>query len=262
MASIKLDNVTIDYPVFDGKSRSLKREVMNIATGGVISSLADGVVTVRGLDSISLEIHDGERVGLIGHNGAGKTTMLRLLSGIYEPTSGTCRIEGESFPLIDMALGIDPDATGRENIRLRCAMMGITGARFRDYYARIAEFSELGDFLEIPYRTYSTGMQTRLAFSISTILKPDILIMDEWLSTGDEHFRDKANRRLAEMVDETNILVLASHSRDLIAVNCSRVIWLEHGKVIMDGPSADVLAAYFDPPHRPPEPATANAGGG
>ncbi len=252
MASITLNNATVDFPVFDGRSRSLKREVMNIATGGIIRSLADGGVTVRGLDSITLEIGHGERVGLVGHNGAGKTTMLRLLAGIYHPTSGECRIEGESFSLIDMALGIDPDAAGRENIRLRCAMMGITGARFRDFYSRIAEFSELGDFLDLPYRTYSTGMQTRLAFSISTILTPDILIMDEWLSTGDENFREKANRRLNELVDATNILVLASHSRDLLAINCSRVIWLEHGKVVMDGLADEVLAAYFDPPHRPP----------
>jgi lipopolysaccharide transport system ATP-binding protein len=182
---------------------------------------------------------------LIGHNGSGKTTLLRVLSGIYTPTQGSAIIDGHCVSLINISLGIDPDATGRENIRLRSAIMGMDPREITDKFDKIAEFSGLGDFLDMPFRTYSSGMQLRLAFATSTSVRPEILIMDEWLSTGDEDFKERANQRMRELVDSTKILVLASHSPDLLKKNCSRVVWLEHGRIKMDGDPHDVLSSYF-----------------
>lgn len=245
MTSLNLDNVSVEFPVFNAASRSLKNKVMSVATGGVIDQRRDGHVVVRGLTDVSLRIDEGERVGLIGGNGAGKTTLLRVLSGIYAPTNGQVQIDGEVVSLINISLGIDPEATGEENIRLRAAMMGLSRSEIDSKYDEIVEFSGLADFLKMPFRTYSSGMQLRLAFSASTAIRPEILILDEWLSTGDEDFKEKANGRLADLVTSTRILVLASHSRELLLENCSRLIWMEHGCVKMDGAAADVAAAYF-----------------
>jgi lipopolysaccharide transport system ATP-binding protein len=245
MPSIQLDRVSVEFPVFNAATRSLKNRILNTVVGASIDHSASGHVVVRGLQDVSLTVKDGDRIGLVGHNGAGKTTLLRLLSGIYTPTAGVANIEGECISLINTALGIDPEATGRENIRLRAAMMGMTRAEIRERSEEIAEFSGLGAFLDMPFRTYSTGMQLRLAFASSTSISPEILVMDEWLSTGDEEFKEKANKRLNDIVNSTNILVLASHSRELLLENCRRVIWLEHGKFRMDGPAQDVVDAYF-----------------
>ena len=154
-------------------------------------------------------------------------------------------IQGECVSLINISLGIDPEGTGRENSRLRAAMMGMRPEELREQYDGIAEFTGLGDFLDMPFRTYSSGMQLRLAFSTSTAIRPEILVMDEWLSTGDEDFKHKADKRLREIVDTTKILVLASHSRELLQNNCNRILWMEHGRVLMDGPTNEVLPAYF-----------------
>lgn len=245
MTSISLQNVTVDFPIYNARGRSLKNRVMNIATGGSINSEGHGAVVVRGLDTINLELRRHDRIGLIGHNGSGKTTLLRVLTGVYVPTSGRIEIQGKCTSLINISLGIDPEATGRQNIFLRGALLGFRKEEMRSRLEEIEEFSELGGFLEMPVRTYSSGMQLRLAFSISTILQPEILIMDEWLATGDEGFKVKANKRLNELVEKTQILVIASHARELLEKNCNRVIWLEHGKVRIDGEPSEVLDAYF-----------------
>ncbi|NTH46737.1 ABC transporter ATP-binding protein [Agrobacterium sp. 13-626] len=245
MTSISLQNVSVEFPVFNARARSLKNRVLDIATGGIIGQRSDGHVVVRSLEDINLTLAEGDRLGLVGHNGAGKTTLLRVLAGIYSPTRGAALINGECVSLINISLGIDPEATGRENIRLRAAMMGMAPAVLKREFDQVAEFSGLGDFLDMPFRTYSSGMQLRLAFSISTAVRPEILIMDEWLSTGDEEFQTKANERLHQVVNATKILILASHSKDLLLNNCDRIIWLEHGRIKMDGPSRDVAAAYF-----------------
>jgi lipopolysaccharide transport system ATP-binding protein len=244
-AFIELKDATVEFPIFNAPSHSLKNRLLNAVTGGVIRRAHEGHVVVRGLDGINLKIEPGERLGLVGHNGAGKTTLLRVLSGIYTPTQGTALIRGETVSLINIALGIDPEATGRENIRLRSAMLGFTPAETRRHMEEIAEFSGLGDFIDMPFRTYSSGMQLRLAFSVSTAVRPQILIMDEWLSTGDENFRERAEKRLKSVVHSTEILILASHSKDLLLTNCNRVIWLEHGQVRMDGPASEVVCKYF-----------------
>lgn len=244
-ASIELRNVAVEFPVFNAASMSLKNRVLSAMTGGVIDRRYDGHVIVRGLQNINLNITAGERVGLVGHNGSGKTTLLRVLSGIYHPTQGEAKLQGECVSLINISLGIDPEATGRENIRLRAAMLGLTPAETQERIAEIIDFSGLGDFIDMPFRTYSSGMQLRLAFSVSTAIRPQILIMDEWLSTGDENFKARAEQRMKDVVHATEILILASHSRELLEANCNRVIWLEHGQIRMDGEAMEVTAAYF-----------------
>jgi lipopolysaccharide transport system ATP-binding protein len=245
MTSIILTGASVEFPVFNAASRSLKNRVLNVATGGAIDRRGDGHVIVRGLEDVNFSLKEGDRVGLVGHNGAGKTTLLRVLSGIYRPTRGSAEIQGQCVSLINIALGIDPEATGRDNIRLRAAMMGMRPDELRERYDEIAEFTGLGDFLDMPFRTYSSGMQLRLAFSTSTAICPEILVMDEWLSTGDEDFKHKADKRLREIVDNTKILILASHSRELLQNNCNRILWMEHGRVRMDGSTEEVLPAYF-----------------
>ncbi|WP_176037282.1 ABC transporter ATP-binding protein [Brucella tritici] len=245
MSLIKLENVSVEFPIYNASNRSLKNRVLNIATGGSVERRRDGLVIVRGLENVSLTLRDHDRIGLIGHNGSGKTTLLRVLSGIYVPTQGRATIQGQCVSLINISLGIDPEATGRENIRLRSAMMGIHPKDLAYNVEKIEEFSGLGEFLDVPFRTYSSGMQMRLAFATSTAIRPEILIMDEWLSTGDEDFKERANQRMKELVETTNILVLASHSRALLEKNCNRIIWLEHGKVKMDASPQKVLPIYF-----------------
>ena len=245
MASIELKNVCVDIPIYNANGRSLKKSLIRVATGGELGSDDQGRVVVRALDGLNLLLNDGDRMGLVGHNGAGKSTLLRLLSGVYEPTSGDARIHGEIGSLIDISLGIDPEATGRENIFIRGGLLGLTRSDISRRLDEIIEFTDLGQFIDMPLRTYSSGMHLRLAFSVSTIVRPEILLMDEWLSVGDEGFKRKAEMRMTELVHSTNILVIASHSRDLILHTCNRAIWLERGRVRMDGEPRAVAESYF-----------------
>jgi homopolymeric O-antigen transport system ATP-binding protein len=245
MALIDFQNVCVDFPIYNANGRSLKKRLIQVATGGQLGADPQGRIVVRALEDLSLTLKDGDRVALLGHNGAGKSTLLRLSSGVYEPSAGVARIEGEIGSLIDISLGIDPEATGRENIFLRGGLLGMTRREISNRIDEIIDFSELGVFIDMPLRTYSTGMHLRLAFAVSTIVRPEILLMDEWLSVGDEGFKHKAEKRLTELVESTNILVIASHSRDLVMHTCNRVIWLEHGKIRMDGDPNSVCHAYF-----------------
>ncbi|CAI8747012.1 ABC transporter ATP-binding protein [Pseudomonas zeae] len=245
MASIEFHNACVDFPIYNTNARSLKKRLIEVATGGKINTNEKGKVTVRALENLTFSLNDGDRIGLLGHNGAGKSTLLRLLSGVYAPSSGTAKINGEVASLIDISLGIDPEATGRENIFIRGILLGMTKSDISTKLEEIIEFSELGDFIDMPVRTYSSGMHLRLAFAVSTTIRPEILIMDEWLSVGDEGFKHKAEMRMNELVKATNILVIASHSRELIMHACNRVIWLEHGKVKLDADPATVTRAYF-----------------
>ncbi|MEO0067070.1 MAG: hypothetical protein RJB63_195 [Actinomycetota bacterium] len=245
MARILFENASVSFPIFNANGRSLTSRLLQVATGGKLDADPNGRVVVKALENISFEFSDGERVGLLGHNGAGKSTLLRALSGVYAPSSGTALIQGEVGSLIDLSLGINPEATGRENIYIRGALLGLPKSEIAALYESIVEFSELGDFIEMPVRTYSSGMHLRLAFAVSTVVRPEILLMDEWLSVGDESFKHKAEARLAEVVDSTKILVIATHSRDLLETTCTRAIWLEHGQIKMDGPAKEVARAYF-----------------
>lgn len=245
MALIEFNNVCVDFPIYNANGRSLKKRLMQVATGGQLGADDQGRVVVRAIDNLSFTLRDGDRVGLLGHNGAGKSTLLRLLSGAYEPSSGTAISQGEIGSLIDISLGIDVESTGRENIFLRGGLLGRTRAQISEKLDEIIEFSELGDFVDMPVRTYSSGMHLRLAFAVSTIVRPEILLMDEWLSVGDEAFKKKAEARLSEMVQATNILVIASHSKSMLMKSCNRAIWLEHGKIKMDGDVEEICSQYF-----------------
>jgi len=245
MTSITIKQACVDFPIYNASSRSLKKRLFKAATGGRINVEADRFVTIRALHEIDLNIRKGERVGLLGHNGSGKSTLLRLLGRVYEPTSGQVLVEGKIGSLIDVGLGINPEITGLENIYLRGAILGLTRAEIKTKIDDIVSFSDLGDFIEMPVRTYSSGMHLRLAFSVSTAIHAEILLMDEWLSVGDEGFRERAEKRLREMIDSTHILVIASHSKELLINTCNRVIWLEHGQIRMDGSAHDVTQAYF-----------------
>ena len=245
MASIDFENVSVEFPIYNASGRSLKKRIFQVATGGQLDADQNGRVVVRALENLNFSFRDGERIGLLGHNGAGKSTLLRLLSGVYEPSSGRASIKGEIGSLIDISFGIDPEATGRENVLLRGALLGLGRGEIKERMEEIIEFSELGDFADMPVRTYSAGMHLRLAFVVSTVIRPHILLRDEWLSVGDEGFRHKAEQRMSEVVAATNILVLASHSKDLVRHVCTRLIWLEHGQIKMDGPTEEVAAAYF-----------------
>lgn len=246
MAFINFNNVSVEFPVYNANGRSLKKRLIQVATGGRLDADPNGRVVVKALHNLTFNVYDGDRVGIVGHNGAGKSTLLRLLSGVYPASSGVASVQGKIGSLIDISLGIDPEASGRENICMRAALLGISKAELKKEMENIIEFSELGDFIEMPVRTYSTGMHLRLAFSVSTIIRPEILLMDEWLSVGDQGFCQKAEIRMAELVKSSNILIIASHSKDLILKSCSRALWLDHGCIRMDASAEDVCSAYFN----------------
>lgn len=218
---------------------------MGFASGGRIGLSEKGFSIVRSLTDMTLEIKDGERIGLLGQNGAGKSTLLRVLGGAYIPTGGEAIIEGKVGSLIDVSLGIDSESTGIENIYLRAALLQIPKKVVDEQLDSIIEFTELGEFINMPVRTYSSGMHMRLAFAISTMIRPEILLMDEWLSVGDLNFQKKAEQRLNDLIKRSSILVIASHSRQLIEKCCTRAILLENGHIRMDGRAKDVCAFYF-----------------
>lgn len=248
MAHIHLHDVSVDIPVYDLRTRSLKLRMFGTVakklTNPRLASQAGGVVVVRALSGLDLRFEDGDRVGLVGRNGAGKTTLLRVLAGIYEPTHGSIDVRGKVVSLLDLTLGMDDDATGQQNILLRGMMLGASRAEVEAARGEIAEFSELGDYLELPVRTYSSGMKLRLAFAISTAFHPDILLMDEVIGVGDSAFVHKANERLHSFGRRASILVLSSHSAELVREFCDKVIWLHEGRVVRFGPADEVLAAY------------------
>lgn len=244
MAHIVLNHVTVDFPIYNASNRSLKNTVMQAATGGAVNFGADRAI-VRSLDDISFTLSDGDRVGIVGHNGAGKSTLLRTLSKVYYPTEGVVDIKGEVGSLVDISLGIDQEATGRENIFIRGALLGLEKREIKEHLQEIIDFSELGPFVDMPVRTYSSGMHLRLAFAVATIIRPEILLMDEWLSVGDASFNDKAEERLTNLVKSSRILVIASHSRELIEKICNRVVWLEHGRLKMISSPQEICKAYW-----------------
>jgi ABC-type polysaccharide/polyol phosphate transport system ATPase subunit len=242
MTQIKLSNVTVEYPIFTSHTRSLKTALFG-RLGGTIAKFNDTII-VRALNNLTLELGEGDRLGIVGHNGAGKTTFLRVAAGIYEPQHGHVEIQGSISSLPDFTLGMDLEATGWDNIIFRCVFMGLTFAEARERSPSIADFSELGDFLDMPVRTYSTGMFLRLAFAISTSIYPDILIMDEMISAGDAQFMIKANERLTDLIGKTKILIIASHNTNVITMLCNKVLWLEHGNVKMFGPVNEVISEF------------------
>jgi lipopolysaccharide transport system ATP-binding protein len=219
--------------------------LVSAATGGVLTAQRGGHISIEALKNLDLEISAGDRLGIMGHNGSGKSTLLRLLSGIYEPSSGEIERSGSIASLVDISLGINAESTGRENIFLRGKLMGLSKKEIDEKIGEIIEFSELGDYINLPVRIYSSGMLLRLAFSVSTSITADILIMDEWLSVGDGAFAERASKRLRELVDSSEILVIASHTRSLIEETCNKVVWLEHGVIKKVGTVDEIVPEYF-----------------
>jgi len=244
MALIEIDHVSVQFPIYNADTRSLKTALMHMTTGGRIGRDAGNRVCVEALTDVTLTFEHGDRVALIGHNGAGKTTLLRVLAGIYEPVRGDVYREGRAVPLFDIALGMNPEATGFENIRLRGRFLGLESKEIRSRMHEIAEFTELGDYLAMPVRTYSTGMMLRLAFAICTSIEPEIMLMDEWIGVGDAGFLVKASQRLNDFIGRAGILVLASHSTALLEANCNKGVLMHAGKVEAFGPISDVLRTY------------------
>jgi ABC-2 type transport system ATP-binding protein len=236
MASIELNQVSVSFPIYSAGSRSFKNAMLSATTGGRIGNEAKHVV-VQALDQVSLRFSRGDRVALIGHNGAGKTTLLRVLAGIYEPRSGWIKVEGRVTPMFDINLGIDPESTGYENIILRGLYLGLSKAEILQRRDGVAEFTELGP-------SYSAGMHARLAFAMATCIEPEILLLDEGISAGDASFMDKANERLDRFVEKTGILVLASHSDDLVLRLCNKAVLMEHGRVRWSGEVNEGLEIY------------------
>ena len=243
MALISLENVSIDFPIHNADSRSFQLRVLG-ALGGKIDEHKRAVI-VRALKNVTLQFEDGDRIGIVGHNGAGKTTLLRVLAGVYEPTSGTVKIDGRISSFTDIALGMDPEATGLENIIFRCVFMGLSFKAAHQLSPSIEEFSELGEYLRLPVRTYSTGMFVRLAFAISTAIDSDIIIMDEMIGAADARFVAKAQQRLSEILQRAKIMVVASHDPGIIKSLCSKVVWLHHGEVQNVGGFDEVYPMYL-----------------
>ena len=246
MVSIDTYNACVDFPIFDAKSRSLKKAVMSSA-GGKIGKNSANTVVVEALRDINLHLREGDRVGLVGHNGAGKSTLLRLLSGIYEPTRGSADVRGRVAPVFDLGVGMDPEISGYENIIIRGLFLGQTRKQMKAKIDEIAEFSELGDYLQMPLRTYSTGMRVRLALGVVTSIEPEILLLDEGIGAVDAAFMAKARVRLAEMVEHSGILVFASHSNDFLAQLCTTALWVDKGEIRQAGLVSEVVEAYEGP---------------
>lgn len=237
---VSLQRVTLHLP-FRGSAP--KRSVGLSAVGGAISR-EPGAHHVVALKDVSFKIDRGERVAIIGHNGAGKTSLLRVISGIYQPSAGACSIRAKVTPLLVSTIGLSQRETGLQNISLACAMFGYPASKVEEFTEKVAEFSELGEFLELPVAAYSSGMKIRLGFSIVSAFEPGLLVIDEVLAVGDRAFAVKANKRIKELAESASAVVLSSHAQSLLRMSCTRAIWLEHGSVKRDGPLEEVWSAY------------------
>ncbi len=245
MAFIELADASVEIPIFNSRGRSLKTTLIR-RVGGQVEADGRDIVTVKALRHVDLSLKPGDRLGLIGHNGAGKSTLLRVFAGSYEPSTGRAEIAGTVSSLIDMEMGMDPELTGADNIIQRGVFLGMSLKEARRAIPSIAEFSELGPYLHLPMRTYSSGMRMRLAFATSTTRHPDILLFDEMISFGDAGFATRAKARLDAMMDNAKILVLASHDIGSLRAYCNRAVLLEAGAVVAQGSVDEVWARYIE----------------
>ncbi|HEY4249730.1 MAG TPA: ABC transporter ATP-binding protein [Roseomonas sp.] len=236
MALISLKDVAIEFPLYHFGARSLKKRLL-----ARLKTDDSNRIVVAALRDLNIEINSGERVGLIGHNGAGKSTLLRTMAGIYAPVAGRLEVRGTVGSLIDPAAGIDPESTGIENIRLHCLYRGMERAATDAFIEEVGAFSGLGEFLDVPVRGYSAGMSVRLSFAMATAMTPEVLLMDEWFLAGDADFMKSAETRMHSLVGGAEILVLASHAHGILRRWCNRIIHLDRGRIIADGPTEEVL---------------------
>lgn len=243
MKLIDLKNVCLDYPLVRMGNRSLKTQILGAATGGRIST-AHSVSVIEALRDISFFLQDGDRLGLVGHNGAGKSTLLKVLAGIYLPSSGSLEIKGKVVSTLNISLGMQQEATGFENIISRGLLLGMKRSEINAKLEGIASFTELGEYLNLPIRVYSAGMATRLAFATVTAMDADVLLMDEVIGTGDANFISKAEDRLNNFMNRSKIIVLASHSNQIIQKFCNKALLLEKGRIIAMGPTSEIIETY------------------
>ncbi|MCK1343052.1 ABC transporter ATP-binding protein [Bradyrhizobium sp. 193] len=241
-AHIALRNVSVRFPVLSFRDRSLRSRFVNAMT---LRRTTATPHIVSALNDVNLDIRAGDRVAIIGANGAGKTTLLRVLAGIYHPTSGSVDVLGRCLPLFDLSAGFDVEATGYENIMRRGLVIGARRSEIDAKRGEIAAFTELGDRLDLPLRTYSSGMMLRLIFAVATAVVGEIVLLDEWIGVGDQQFREKARQRLDEIVVRAGILVLASHDIELIKSTCNRAILLEEGRIVAAGATDEILGQYL-----------------
>jgi ABC-type polysaccharide/polyol phosphate transport system ATPase subunit len=251
VARIVLENVSAHFPIYGAQQRSLRKAIIQRATGGSIEREGKNSerVVVKALNDISLTLNDGDRVGLIGHNGAGKSTLLKLMAGIYEPVSGTVRVEGRVTPLFDTMPGLDAEDSGYENIITSGMLIGMTRRQIEAKIPAIEEFCELGEYLNLPVRTYSTGMTMRLGFALVTALDPGVLLMDEGFGTGDLRFAERALSRMKDFIGRSQIMVLASHSDNTIRSMCNKAVLMQAGKMVAFGPVDEVCDRYYELVH-------------
>lgn len=243
MARIFLDNVTIDFTIYG--HHSFRTALLSTAGGLIHRDGAKGDrITVRALENVSFEINHGDRVGIIGHNGAGKSTLLRVLAGVYEPVSGRIITDGRISSLLNVSPGLSLDDTGYENIMTCGLYLGMTREEIGRKIPDIEEFTELGEFLSLPVRTYSSGMLARLGFGVATSIDPEILLLDEGLGAGDARFLDRVNQRIDDLIKRASILVLASHTDAMIKAMCNKCILMSHGRVVGMGETEQVIAEY------------------
>jgi ABC-type polysaccharide/polyol phosphate transport system ATPase subunit len=247
MVSVQLSNVSVRFPVFDTSARSLKKRVIAFSTGGRIGHEGNDHVVVQALEGVDLSLRRGDRLALLGRNGAGKSTLLRVMAGIYEPTRGSITVHGRVAALLGGNPGMDPESTGRENIVLHGLYLGSSKADIKRQAEAIIDFTELGSFIDLPLRTYSSGMRARLSFGIATAIIPEILLLDEGIGAGDASFMEKANRRLNEFVGSSGILVLASHSPSLVRQFCNKYVLLERGNVAASGEGLNCFDTVLEP---------------
>lgn len=240
MAHIELEDVSLVYPVYGVNARSLKKSLLNIAVGGRLSQ-EKGCVEVEALKDISFKLQSGDRLGIIGHNGAGKTSLLKVLAQIYEPTQGTVRISGQTSCLFDIMMGLDQELTGYENILLRGLILGLSKPEIKKIVPDIEEFAGLGQFMKMPIKTYSAGMMVRLAFGIVTSISCDILLVDEIVNVGDAGFMEKAKKRMEDLIHRSDIMVLSTHDHQIIKEFCNKVLWLEKGHIKFFGDIDEVF---------------------
>jgi ABC-type polysaccharide/polyol phosphate transport system ATPase subunit len=252
MATVIVEDVFVEFPIY-GTARSLRTALFERAAGGLVQRTAGrhGRVVVKALNGVSLMLRDGDRLGLVGSNGAGKSTLLKVLAGVYQPVSGRVRVAGKITSFFDILPGLDPEDTGYENIITGGLLLGMSREAIESKMADIEQFSELGEYLALPVRTYSVGMMARLGFAVATAVDPGILLIDEGIGAGDARFAERASRRMQEFVDRSSILVLASHSNALITSWCNRAALFEAGEMLLMGEVDEVLEAY----HRRRQPA-------
>lgn len=244
MAQIDLRSVTVEFPIYNVNARSFKKKFLRTATGGAIVQDANQHIVVKALKDVTLTLRHGDRLGLIGHNGAGKSTLLRLLAGIYEPTAGDLRSEGRVSPMLSLLHGIETEFTGYENIMQRGILLGLSRSEVKSKIQEIADFSGLGDYLAMPMRTYSSGMMVRLTFAISLSIQPEILLLDEVFNAGDADFVEKAQAKMKDLLNQSSIVVMASHLDELLLELCNKILWLDGGQIRFLGKPEEALALY------------------